>query len=124
MANFTVIVASGAVVRDWLDPASSSAPSRLNAHVDHPMKRYIGKVAVPVVLKAVVGGVVGPADGALGGNLFVADAIEAPSPPFVGITQPFGFSSIITVMPDRVGHYTIRVRRPDGGNEHVHLDVG
>jgi hypothetical protein len=88
------------------------------------MKRYVAAINVPVVLQAVVGGVLGPADGALGGRLFAAAVTEAPNFPAAALWQPVGFSSRVTFVTDRVGHYTIRIRRPDGGNEHIQLDVG
>lgn len=125
MADFTVIVASGVTVQDWLDPAGAGlAPSRVNARPGYPLKRYVARRGVPVVLKAVVGGVVAPADGALGGRLFIVDCIEAPGGAFSDWVQLPGYSSIITVNVWRVGHHTIRVSRPNGGNEHVHFDAG
>lgn len=125
MADFTVVATSGLIVSDWLDPPSpSGAPSRLNARPGQAFKRYVGQLGVPVVLSAVVGGVAGPADAALGGRLFTASAIEAPAMPFVGISSPAGFSSVIQILAHQAGHYAIRIRRPDGGNEHVHLDIG
>lgn len=125
MADFTVIVASGATILNWLDPASAGGvPSRLNSKPGYPQKRWVGSVGVQVVLKAVVNGVIGPADATLGGRLFVAWPVEAPAMPFSGIRADPGFTSVQRVQPDQVGHYTIGIRRPDGGLEHVHLDVG
>jgi hypothetical protein len=124
MADFTVVPTSGLTVADWLDPPSSSGqPSRLNASANHPNKRYVAAVGTPVVLKAVVGGVVGPADAALGGRLFVGYVIEAPGMPTPGLASPAGFSSVLTIIPAQAGHYTVRVRRPNGGNEHIHFDA-
>jgi hypothetical protein len=124
VADFTVRVTSGVIVSDWLDPATSARPSRLNARAGRPMKRYVATVGVPVVLQAVVGGVVGPADAALGGRLFVAAVTEAPNAPAAKLESPLGYSSRVTFTADRVGHHTVRIRRPDGGNEHIQLDVG
>jgi len=124
MADFTVIAASGLSVDDWLDPASGSAPSRLNSRPGYPQKRYVGTVGVPVVLQAVVDGVVAPLDAALGGRLFVAFVVEAPVLPFTGIVSPLGQSSVQIVTAYVRGHYTIGIRRPDGGIEHVHMDLG
>jgi hypothetical protein len=125
MADFTVIVASGATVQDWTDPAGASgAPSRVNARPGYPLKRYVARRGVQVVLKAVVGGVLAPADGTLGGRLFIPECIEAPGGPFSDFIPTLGYSSIITVPVWRVGHHTIRIARPDGGNEHIHFDAG
>lgn len=124
MADFTVVPTSGVTVVDWLDPGSSQ-PSRLNSKPGFPQKRYVGKRGVPVVLRAVVGGVVGPADASLGGRLFVAWPLEAPVMPFGGLVpHTAGYSSIVQLITSTVGHYTIGFRRPSGGIEHVHVDIG
>lgn len=126
MADFTVIVVLDGIttVKDWLDPSSAGgAPSRLNSRPGLPQKRYVGARPTPVVLKAVVDGVVGPADATLGGRLFFPWTVEAPAMPFIGFSSPPGFSSVVTVVPDRAGHFVIGIRRPDGGFEHVHLDI-
>lgn len=128
MADFTVLVASGAALRDWLDPpkvSAPAAPSRLNARPGYPMKRWVGTRGVPVVLKAVVGGVVAPIDASLGGRLFSAWPVEAPdaATPFAGIIGTPSHSAIQTVYAAHAGHYTIGIRRTDGGCEHVHLDI-
>jgi len=125
VADFTVIAYVGLTVVDWLDPPNAGGqPSRLNARQDVPLKRYVGTVGIPVALAAVVGGVVAPVDAALGGRLFTACAIEAPVMPFSGMVSPPGWSSVVIVTPDHIGHFTIRIRRPDGGNEHIHMDIG
>lgn len=124
MADFTVIPASGVSVVDWIDPSSSGAPSRLNSRPGHPQKRYRGALYVPIVLQAVVGGVVAPLDAALGGRLFVPFVVEAPVLPFTGIISPYGQSSMQVMTAMFPGHYTIGFRRPNGGIEHVHLDIG
>jgi hypothetical protein len=124
MADFTVVVASGAIVQDWLDPPTASGtPSRLNPRPSYRHKRWVGARGVQVILKAVVAGVVAPLDSVLGGRLFAAWPVEAPAQPFAGILQVPGFSSTIYVLPPVAGHYTIGVRRPSGGLEHVHLDI-
>lgn len=122
MADFDVIVASGAQLKDWLDPPVSGQPSRINPRPGHPFRRWVGSRSSPVVLKAVVGGVVAPADGALGGRLFVSWVVEAPVMPVPPPVSVGGFSSTITFTAPDEGHYTIGVRRPDGGLMHIHLD--
>lgn len=125
MADFDVLVASGASLQNWLDPASSVAPSRVNARPGHPLKRWVGAVGIQIVLKAVVGGVVGPLDSALGGRLFTTWPVEAPPQalPFDGVIGTPDQSSVQTLIAYYAGHYTIGFRRPDGGLVHVHLDV-
>lgn len=125
MADFTVIAASGLSVVDWVDPPSSAgAPSRLNSRPGYAQKRYRGALGVPVVLQAVVGGVAAPLDAALGGRLFTSFVVEAPAPPFTGIVSPLGQSSVQIVTASVPGHYTIGIARPNGGIEHVHMDLG
>ncbi len=125
MADFTVIVASGAQVQDWLDPPTALQPSRLNPRPGYPLKRWVGARGTAVVLKAVVGGVLAPLDAALGGRLFTPWAVEAPptATPFVGFSSPLAQSSVVIVTCVFPGHYTIGVRRLDGGAEHVPLDI-
>jgi hypothetical protein len=123
VADFTVI-ASGVSVVDWLDPSFGGTPSRLNSRPGYPQKRYLGLLGVPVVLKAVVDGVVAPPDASLGGRLFTAFVVDAPVLPFVGIVSPYGQSAVQVVTATVPGHYTIGFRRPNGGLEHVHLDIG
>jgi len=125
MADFTLVITSGASVVDWADPVDGSQPSRLNPHAGHPHKRWLGSVGVPVVISAVVNGVTGPLDGVLGGRLFAAWPVEVPPSilPFAGFGSLPGISSVVNVTPPVVGHYVIGVRRPDGGLEHIHFDV-
>lgn len=125
MADFDVIVASGASLQDWLDPASALAPSRLNARAGRPLKRWVGAVNAPIVLKAVVNGIVGPMDAALGGRLFATWPLEAPAQalPFDGVIAAPSQSSVQTLTAASPGHYTIGFRRTGGGLVHVHLDV-
>jgi hypothetical protein len=125
MADFSVQVA-GAVLTDWEDPALPGAPSRLNARPGRAHKRWVVALGSLVSLRAVVGGVIAPLDSSLGGRLFVPFAVEVPpgATPFVGFSSPLGQSSHQTLTPTVAGHYALGLRRPNGGIEHVHLDVG
>lgn len=124
MADFTLVVTAGASIANWLDPPSVlGAPSRLNPKSGFPHKRWVGTLGYLVVIKANVGGVLGPDDSALGGRPFTAWLVEAPGGDRGDIVQPSGLSSWILVTPTARGHYVIGVRRPQGGLEHIHLDV-
>lgn len=127
MADFTVVVASGAALEDWLDPPTlDGRPSRLNPRPGYPLKRWVGSRTRPIVLHAVVNGTVAPLDAALGGRLFYAWPVDVPDAalPFGGLSGTPGKSSELTVYAPHIGHYTIALGRPGGGFEHVHLDVG
>lgn len=118
---------STAVVQSWLDPAGtgpggSSQPSRINARSGLPLRRYVATTGY-LQLAAVVGGVQGPPDSALGGNLFLWDVIEAPVAYPVPILQDFGYTSIADVRLDVAGHYTIQALHAGGGSVLVHVDV-
>lgn len=127
MPNFDLRVAAGASLAQWLDvdPAPNTAdslPSRLRPHLGLSFLRWLGKVDVEVELRAVVAGVEAPLDGALGGDLFTASFAEQAGGPH-GMTQPVGQTSKIRFRPLTAGHYTIAVRRNNGGAILLHLDV-
>lgn len=82
----------------------------------HPLLYWRGTVGQAIVLKAIVNGVTGPADGTLGGNLFHASLGEWPlgfGPP--SVSQTGGFTSIGTFTPLHAGHHLFVFRRPSGG---------
>ncbi len=123
MADFTLKLTHGANWVDWLDPTGPNGePSRLNPHVGAPHRILVGTVGALVIVKAVVGGVDGPADGALGGRLFTAWFVQMPVPPGAldGIA---GFSSVQTFTPAFPGHYVVGFYRPAGGIVHLLVDV-
>lgn len=71
-----------------------------------------------LVLSCVVGGVVAPLDGALGGRLFTVSRLVWSGPfPFL-VTQAAGQSSLITVSftAAMLGHQELCIRRPGGGS--------
>lgn len=122
MADFDVVVFSGAALRRWTDPASNAGqPSRVRSYPGRPPLYYLGKNRSLVVLKAVVGGVTAPADGALGGRLFEPFLTEGFGPPFFSATA--GFTSIVTWEPTSPGHHVVGIRRPSGGAMLVHFDI-
>lgn len=130
MPNFTARPTAGVSLVTWTDPTATvdyctgTAPSRINPDASHPHKHYRG-ANVEITLKATVGGVDGPADGALGGDLFHTYFARWPgaSPPLVTLTA--GFTSIAKFTPgiNDTGHYVFVFYRPNGGAVGIHLDV-
>lgn len=125
MPDFTARIFSGATNVVWSDPATASAPSRLNTY-PHRQPKY-AKVAQggTVVIKATVGGVEGPADAALGGRLFTSWWPEWSGPYPPAIVHTAGSSSIVTVTfaSAHLGHFLLLLVRDDGGKVGIHLDV-
>lgn len=123
MPDFSVQLL-GTSVAVWDDPATADAPSRLNPEPAH-LQTY-ARAALPrrLTLSAVVGGVVGPLDAALGGRLFQVAWAEwsGPFPPH--IVQTAGRSSVATIdLGERhVGHFVLVFRRPGGGAIAVPFD--
>lgn len=123
MPNFDVSLISGATPEAWND-------DRLNPRGSAPHLYY--RVPIPavgslstVVLRAVVGGVTGPLDGALGGKLFAVSRIAWSGDFPFAIGQTAGKSSEVTLrfaynMP---GHQEVALRRPDGGAIVVSFEV-
>ncbi|MHB9005064.1 MAG: hypothetical protein ACYC6C_13590 [Coriobacteriia bacterium] len=134
--DFVLAVTAGASVSTWQDPANPGvAASRLHSRAGHPELRHVGTVGTQIEITATVAGVAAPMDAALGGRLFQAWRIENPawpgtgfySPitPYVfGFTSPAGQSSVQRFTPRVEGHYTVGVRRQDGGSMLLHFDVG
>src|SRR5574341_2394363 len=102
MANFTAAFTSGAMLEAWTDPATASAPGRLNPSEGLSHKRYKATVGVQVVITTTQNGVVAPLDSGLSGFVFKPWHLETPdgSPP--GWSNPAGQS------------YRARVPRPAG----------
>jgi hypothetical protein len=129
MPNFTARFTGGGNQIPWIDEASNDAPSRQNDDPEH-LASYrriyaLGVGFVTVEIRCTVNGVEGPADGTLGGDLFVAVWKEwsGTSPP--PIIQIPGFTSVITfdVEQQHVGHFCMVIRRPSGGAVFMHCDV-
>jgi hypothetical protein len=102
----------------WSDPATPSAPSRLNPRATYP-HRYL-RIAGDglAVFEAQVGGVWGPLDAALGGRLFLASWVQWSGDWPAPIVQPAGHSARAEVMISTVhnaGYHQILFWRPSGG---------
>lgn len=125
VADFDLAFSSGVALEPWDDPQSVSPdrPSRLNPQPDHIHKRHVGTVGVQVELTARVGGVDGPLDATLGGELFSPSFLEAPALPFPALSTPAGQSSIQRFTPLETGHYTLLLSRSNHGGIIVHVDV-
>ncbi len=127
MADFELIVVSGATLVNWTDPTVAGKPSRINAFADVPHSTYSLPVATPLDIGALVGGVSQPLDAALGGRLFLWSWLDVPvvGPP--GIPAIAGQTSKTLFPADhflgREGHYTILLSRDDGGAQMISWEV-
>ena len=117
MPNFDVTLISGATPENWSDTRTNprGVAQHLYWKVAAPASLAAGLATV--VLRCVVGGVTGPLDGALGGNLFAVSRVAwSGSFPFA-IGQTAGKSSEVTLRFafNMLGHQEIAIRRPGGG---------
>lgn len=115
MPSFEARITAGAALRVWSDPATAEAPSRLNPNPLHPPRYRRVEQTFAVTIQATVGGVDGPLDADLGGELFTAHFAEVPTWPPPAITSPPGRSSVITFTPKYKGHHLVVMRREGGG---------
>lgn len=119
-ARFTI----GTTLETWEDPPLGSTPSRINPEPEHPLNYRRALLATTIEIRAVVGGVVGPLDSALGGRLFYGWMIECPTPDAVPpVSSPAGQSSVVSFYPIAAGHYAYMIRRQGGGGIILHVDV-
>lgn len=107
---------------DWRDPAAGTKPSRTNPFSGIPHKRAKASLGWLQIV-AVVNGVQGPLDSALGGRLFQCYVIEHPTAYQPPVLQDSGYSSVADVRLDAAGHYTIVFRRTGGGAFVIHVDA-
>lgn len=121
MPDFSAAATAGVAVQQWDDPALGAIPSRINPDAERPHLRWVATVGVAVTITARVNGVSAPLDAALGGRLFTATMAE--SPIFTTITGAVGQSSVQTFTPPAAGHYTVVVRRANGGGVWMHIDA-
>jgi hypothetical protein len=115
MPDFDFRVTSGTITTPWDDRHLSHRGANVHKY------RVVQPAALPaiseVVISCVVGGVVAPVDGALGGRLFVVSRLQwAGSFPFT-ISQAAAQSSLITLgfSMSTLGHQELVIRRDEGG---------
>jgi len=127
MADFSVnvlLAAPDVQTQAWSDPATASAPSRLNPAAGRPHLYWRVVAGNTIEFRAVVGGVEAPADAALGGRLINWAWVEGCyeglfSPP--AIVSPVGGKTSIAqvAIPSSgsgsLGHFTIQAWRSAGG---------
>lgn len=108
---------------DWTDPVGPAGqPSRVN-WLPGIAQRFYRMTAGRAQVAAVVNGVEGPSDAALGGRLFTAYFVEHASSWTPGVYQGDAQSSVADFELPVPGHYTLAMRRAAGGAVFIHLDV-
>lgn len=124
MADFKARLSGNVSLEPWDDPASTSPdrPSRLNPNPEHIHKRWVGIVGQSITVVGTVDGAL-KLDSQLGGELFSASFLEAPSLPFPVFTHAGGLSALQFWTPTAVGHYTLQMSRTNHGSIILHVDV-
>lgn len=126
MPDFTVTIIGGDQV-PWIDAKSENPEraSRLKNDPEHLRSYRKFQGGDTMTVKAIVSGVVGPLDGALGGRLFTAAWVEwsGIAPPL--IVQASGQSSVVTadLAFTNAGHFILRLARAGSGSFFVPFDV-
>jgi hypothetical protein len=116
MPNFDAVFTASGSRQVWSDPATLTKPSRLNNDERRPHTYRRTIVGVPATVSAIVDGVVGPLDAALGGDLFEAWFGEYPTAgPPPALSSPGGQSSVVTFTAAHEGHHLLVLSRTDGG---------
>lgn len=118
-------------VAKWVDPPIDGDPTRLNtlAHVDHRFfrTRVLPTATTTLEIRAIVGGVEAPADGALGGRLFAwVHSLRPTGAPVPLISSPVGGKTSVaqvSVAGAWPGHYRILATRPGSGAIAIPFDV-
>jgi hypothetical protein len=119
---FARIAPADATVVPWIDPATSTEPSRINPRAHRPLTLWHVAVGSTVHIEATVPTLgLAPVDALLGGRLFTGHVLEAPVPH--GITPTAGQSSKHTIVPLEPGHYAVALRRPGSGAVIVHFEA-
>jgi len=129
MPDFDAHFASGVTLAAWVDPpkpegagtGAGGAPPRTNPVAGHPPSYY--RASLGATVEAIVGGVAGPLDAALGGRLFTTHFAELPIWPPPLIASPAGQTSRATFTPYLIGHHLVVLRRDGGGAIALHFDV-
>jgi len=132
MPDFQLKITDGTDLLPWEDPATPTAPTRLNPTVQHGHKYHRHWHNVSLTIKAGVSpgaGIppsFGPPDFLLGGRLFSWSWVATPQAGYVPNipTQPLQTSVVIfpalALLP---GHYELLCSRPDGGAVGISFEV-
>lgn len=122
MADFDVVVYSGAELRRWVDPPGSlGQPSRVRPHPGLEQLYHVPKLGCVVRLHVIQNGLETPPDSSLGGLLYAPFLVEGFGPPL--FTSLPDQSSIVLWTPTNAGHHVVGIRRPEHGAVLVHFDV-
>ena len=116
MPNFDAVFTASGSRQVWTDAATLTKPSRLNndERRPHTYRRCI--TSLPATVSAIVDGVVGPLDAALGGDLFEWWFGEYPTAgPPPATSSPGGQTSVVSFTPAHLGFYLLVASRTDGG---------
>jgi len=130
MADFSVLFTGDTTLELWTDPPAldGSQPSRTNPNALHPHRRRVVNVGslVEVTVRCTnpAGEVVdGELDYNLGGRTFMAWLAEFPGTSRPNVTHPPDQSTVQRFTPTRPGHYTLVLRRTQGGGGGVFVHV-
>lgn len=128
MADFSVRIASGGTPATWTDPATGSAPSRLNPFAAHPHRSINMLPGSALQLRVTLAGVDGPLDAVLVGKLFLWSWADRPSVSYliptvtvVGQTSVLDFAA--GTFTGKPGHYAILCWREGSGGVVVPWEV-
>jgi hypothetical protein len=123
MADFELVPTIGLDLQVWIDPAFGSTPTRINPLASQPHRYWRAlDTNVTIEVRAVIGGVAGPADATLGGRLFLWHFAEGGTKMGfpVPIINPPGFTSIaqliLTPFGGSPGQQVLVASRSLGGN--------
>ena len=127
MADFRAAFTDGVTLERWVDPPllDGTRPSRTNASLQHPHRRRVAIVGTQITVRATVHAIGGssPPDALLEGRLFLSWLAEFPGAGMPPVTSPPGQSSLVRFTPPRPGHYTLVMRRAQGGGVFLHVDA-
>ena len=119
MSNWEPRITAGGVLTTWTDTTG-----RTRQKTEHPSKYYLGTVGAPMtIVCALLSDGVVHADVDLGGHLFTAHFAEHATAYQPAITSGAGNSATWTFTPPAAGHYTLVIRREEGGACAIHFDA-
>lgn len=124
MPDFSARFTAGVSLETWDDPATVSPvrPSRINPAPQRSARYWLGTVGTEIEVMATVNGIEGEHDYNLGARTFISWFAECPSPR-PPIRNPLDNSGTCRFTPRVPGHYTLVLRRKQGGGIFLHVDV-